>query len=114
MQNTEKLSITLPADIAQMVREKVEGGDSASDSEVVREALRYWQEREALKAERLKIIRNKIAESIEDPRPAIPATEVNKRLRPGTRPGRNCEPPDNHSLSRSIVLKSVTGGIDDR
>ena len=81
MQPAEKLSITLPADVARMVREKVDGGDYASNSEVIREALRYWQEREALRTERLNIIRNKIAESIDDPRPAISALEVSRRLK---------------------------------
>jgi antitoxin ParD1/3/4 len=81
MQPAEKLSITLPADVAQMLREKVEGGDYASNSEVIREALRCWQEREALRTERLNIIRNKIAESIDDPRPAIPAIDVRRRLK---------------------------------
>ena len=47
MRPAEKLSITLPADMARMVRDKVEGGAYASNSEVIREALRAWQERES-------------------------------------------------------------------
>jgi antitoxin ParD1/3/4 len=81
MRPAEKLSITLPADMARMVRDKVEGGSYASNSEVIREALRIWQEREAMKVQRLDEIRAKIAESINDPRPSLAAKEVSKRLK---------------------------------
>ena len=81
MQPAEKLSITLPADMARMVRDKVEGGAYASNSEVIREALRIWQEREALKARRLDRIREKIADSVNDPRPSLTAKDVSKRLK---------------------------------
>jgi len=80
MQPAEKLSITLPADMARMVRDKVEGGAYASNSEVIREALRIWQEREAVKAQRLNKIRQAIAESVDDPRPSLTAKEVGNRL----------------------------------
>jgi antitoxin ParD1/3/4 len=66
--------------MARMVRDKVEGGSYASNSEVIREALRIWQEREAVKGRRLDEIRAKIAESLDDPRPYLTAKEVSKRL----------------------------------
>jgi antitoxin ParD1/3/4 len=81
MRPAEKLSITLPADMARMVRDKVEGGSYASNSEVIREALRIWQEREATKVQRLDQIRAKIAESVDDPRPSLTAKEAGKRLK---------------------------------
>ncbi len=46
MQTAEKLSITLPADMVRVIRAKVEGGTYASNSEVIREAMRGWMERE--------------------------------------------------------------------
>jgi antitoxin ParD1/3/4 len=73
MRPAEKLSITLPADMARMVRDKVEGGSYASNSEVIREALRIWQEREAVKLQRLDEIRAKIAASLDDQRPSLTA-----------------------------------------
>ena len=81
MRPAEKLSITLPAEMARMVRDKVEGGAYASNSEVIREALRTWQEREAMKTQRLDEIRQKIAESVNDPRPSLTAEEVGVRLK---------------------------------
>jgi len=46
MQTTEKLSITLPAEMVRVIREKVGTGTYSSNSEVIREALRGWMERE--------------------------------------------------------------------
>lgn len=46
MQAAEKLSITLPADMVRTIRAKVQGGTYASNSEVIREAMRGWMERE--------------------------------------------------------------------
>ena len=39
----ERLTITLPVDMAGLVKGAVEGGDYASSSEVIREALRDWK-----------------------------------------------------------------------
>jgi antitoxin ParD1/3/4 len=80
MRPAEKLSITLPADMARMVRDKVAGGAYASNSEVIREALRAWQERETMKAQRLEEIRAKIAESVNDPRASLTDKEVKRRI----------------------------------
>jgi antitoxin ParD1/3/4 len=49
----ERLTITLPADMAGMVKGAVEGGDYASTSEVIREALRDWKMRRELQLHRL-------------------------------------------------------------
>jgi len=40
MSRTQSLSITLPHDMARMVKDKVASGEYASESEVVREGLR--------------------------------------------------------------------------
>ena len=76
MAGAEKLSITLPRDLAEMVRERVRAGDYASNSEVVRAALRLWQEREHLKARKLEWLRTKIDRSLDDSRPALEADDV--------------------------------------
>ncbi len=46
MQAAEKLSITLPAEMVRIIRTKVEGGGYGSNSEVIREAMRGWIERD--------------------------------------------------------------------
>ncbi|SAL84906.1 CopG/Arc/MetJ family transcriptional regulator [Caballeronia terrestris] len=46
MRMTQQMSITLPNGMAEFVREKVARGDYASDSEVLRDALRVLRERD--------------------------------------------------------------------
>ncbi len=65
---TEKLSISLPLDMARMVRRQVEEGGYASNSEVIRDALRIWQQREQERAQRLETIRASLNEAAADPK----------------------------------------------
>jgi len=60
MRTAEKLSITLPAEMVRIIREKVSTGAYSSNSEVIREALRGWMERE----QRLLILDSAIAKGI--------------------------------------------------
>jgi antitoxin ParD1/3/4 len=46
MQTAEKLSITLPAEMVRVIRAKVQSGGYSSNSEVIREAMRGWLDRE--------------------------------------------------------------------
>lgn len=43
MRTTQQLSITLPHEMAEMVRGKVESGEYVSESEVIRDGLRALQ-----------------------------------------------------------------------
>jgi len=61
---TEKLSISLPADMARKVRLRVENGSYASNSEVIREGLRLLDERERERDHRLDAMRAKINEAV--------------------------------------------------
>lgn len=45
MRSTQQLSITLPGEIAQLVREKVAAGQYASESEMIHDGLRILLER---------------------------------------------------------------------
>jgi len=47
MRSTQQLSITLPLEMANLVKKRVSNGDYASESEVIREGLRALQERES-------------------------------------------------------------------
>lgn len=49
MANVEKLSISLTPELGAVVRQAVETGDYATESEVIREALRDWKQRRALR-----------------------------------------------------------------
>ena len=64
---TEKLSISLPTDMARMVRRQVEDGGYASNSEVIRDALRMWQQREQERGQRIDAIRTSLDAAAADP-----------------------------------------------
>lgn len=49
MANVEKLSISLTPELGAVIRQAVAAGDYASESEVIREALRDWKRRRALR-----------------------------------------------------------------
>ena len=80
MQNVERLSITLPTDMARLIRSKVAEGGYASNSEVIREAMRAWQEQEQLRAQRLATIRGRIAEADAETAPPLSDAEVEQHF----------------------------------
>jgi len=80
MQPVETISITLPDDLVRLIREKVSTGAYASVSEVIREAVRVWQDREREQEAHLADIRVRIERSLADPRPSRPMDEVFDRL----------------------------------
>ena len=82
MRNTQPISITLPHDMAAMVKAKVSSGEYASESEVIRDGLRTLQARDAALESWL---RGEVAKSYDefaaDPGAGIPADEIMARLR---------------------------------
>ncbi len=62
----ERLTITLPAIMADAVRDAVEGGDYASTSEVVREALRDWRVKRTVQQQELAALRTDIDRGLAD------------------------------------------------
>ena len=47
MRSTQQLSVTVPNEMAQMIKAKVSSGEYASESEVIRDGLRALQARDA-------------------------------------------------------------------
>jgi antitoxin ParD1/3/4 len=81
MRSTQQFSITLPNELAEMVRGKVESGEYASESEVIRDGLRALQRHErAIEA----WLREEVAAAYDatkaDPSRAVSATHVRSRL----------------------------------
>jgi len=66
MADIERLTITLPSDMAAVVKSAVEGGDYASSSEVVREALRDWNMKRALQLQELAALKSDIDRGLAD------------------------------------------------
>ncbi|MGO9004739.1 MAG: type II toxin-antitoxin system ParD family antitoxin [Beijerinckiaceae bacterium] len=80
MQSAEKLSITMSPEMVRAIRESVEAGEYVSTSEVVRDAVRIWQQQRREDVERLNAIRARIRRSLDDPRPDMTLEEVDASL----------------------------------
>ena len=65
----EKISITLPLDMLNHIKEKVKDGAYASTSEVIREAMRLWQKQEEEHEARLALIRARLERSAKSGKP---------------------------------------------
>ncbi len=64
MSTVEKISIALTPDLASLVRNAVEDGYYASTSEVIREALRDWRNKQNLNEQKAQELRNLWQEGI--------------------------------------------------
>lgn len=62
----ERLTITLPTDMAGVVKGAVDDGDYASTSEVIREALRDWKLKRELRLRQLAALKADIDRGLAD------------------------------------------------
>jgi antitoxin ParD1/3/4 len=69
-------SINLGDHFEAFVRERVARGRYQNASEVVRAGLRLLEEHEVCVEERVRLLKEKINEAWNDPRPSVPADEV--------------------------------------
>lgn len=81
MRTTQALSITLPLEMAQMVKNKVSSGEYASESEVIRDGLRALAARDAAME---RWLRQEVASTIEahdaNPDRGLSVEETRKQL----------------------------------
>lgn len=81
MRTTQPLTITLPLDMAQMVKDKVASGEYATESEVIRDGLRTLAARDEA-VERW--LREEVVATLEDarahPERLLTADQVRKNL----------------------------------
>lgn len=66
MSEIERMTITLPTDMAAIVKGAVAEGDYASTSEVIREAIRDWKMKRALQLLELAALKNDIDKGLAD------------------------------------------------
>ncbi|WP_374630252.1 type II toxin-antitoxin system ParD family antitoxin [Pannonibacter indicus] len=76
----ERMTITVPAEMAETLRQTVASGEYASASEVVREALRAWTRSRDTERQELEALREAIKAGL-DSGPGIPADQVFAELR---------------------------------
>ncbi len=75
MAAVEKLSISVPPEMAELIRKRVAEGAYASASEVIRAALRLWRQREEERQEAIAAIRARLEKSAQSG-PDIPLAEA--------------------------------------
>jgi antitoxin ParD1/3/4 len=68
MGKVQKISVALPKTMTDMVNRAVKSGEYASASEVIRDALRSWKDREKAKALALAHMRELIQDGVESGR----------------------------------------------
>lgn len=66
MSAIERLTVTMPAELAEEMRGAVEAGDYASTSEVVREAVRDWKVKRSLRFRELTALQAEIELGLAD------------------------------------------------
>ena len=80
MAAAEKISIALPAEMVNLVRDAVATGEYASSSEVIRDALRDWTYKRNLRQQGVAELRRVWQEAVNDKTPGISPGDVLDRL----------------------------------
>ena len=80
MSTIERMTITIPSEMAATIRKAVAGGGYASTSEVIRDALRAWTRAHDEERRELALLRDAIRVGLESGAP-VGAEEVFAQLR---------------------------------
>ena len=80
MSAPEKISITLPTEMITAIKARVDAGNYASTSEVLREAMRLLIRQDEEHEQQMQGIRARVERSLSDARPNLTSTEMRERL----------------------------------
>jgi len=78
-EKAERITITLPPDMLATIKSKVQSGAYGSTSEVIREAMRFWERQQEEHEARLSLIRSRLAASATSGKP-VPLDEAFKAI----------------------------------
>lgn len=79
MASIEKISVALPTDMLDLVKNAVKSGDYATTSEVIREALREWKARRQSREDAIAEVRRLVQEGLDSDGWLPPDTDAIKR-----------------------------------
>jgi antitoxin ParD1/3/4 len=80
MSNVDKISIALPREMIESIKEAVDSGDYATTSEVIRDAVREWHYKRAVAVYGLDELRRLVQEGA-DSGPSVDANDVFARIK---------------------------------
>ena len=66
MSTIERMTITMPADMAAIIKAAVDAGDYAATSEVVRDALREWKMKRSIQLQEIAALQADIDKGLAD------------------------------------------------
>ena len=78
-EKAERITITLPPDMLASIKKKVSSGSYSSTSEVIREAMRLWQQKDEERQARLALIRERLKRSAQSGEP-VPLDAAFERI----------------------------------
>jgi antitoxin ParD1/3/4 len=79
-EKAERVTITLPPDMLASIKSKVSSGSYSSTSEVIREAMRLWQQKDEERQARLALIRERLKRSAQSGHP-VPLDAAFERIK---------------------------------
>ncbi len=78
-EKAERITITLPPDMLDSIKKKVDSGSYGSTSELIREAMRLWKRQEEEHQARLALIRERLSRSVKSGTP-VPLDTAFKKI----------------------------------
>jgi antitoxin ParD1/3/4 len=78
-EKAERITITLPPDMLATIKSKVHSGAYGSTSEVIREAMRFWEKQQEEHDVRLSLIRSRLMASAKSGEP-VPLDDAFKAI----------------------------------
>jgi len=78
-EKAERITITLPPDMLATIKSKVRSGAYGSTSEVIREAMRFWEKQQEEHDARLALIRSRLTASTKSGEP-VPLDDAFKAI----------------------------------
>jgi len=76
----ERITISLPHDMLSSIKEKVQAGEYASTSEIIRDAMRQWQKNEQDRSAVLHVIKDRLKQSLRSGSP-VPIEKAFGKIR---------------------------------
>ncbi|MFD1251624.1 hypothetical protein DEVEQU_03677 [Devosia equisanguinis] len=76
----KKLDVTLPDDVVAVIEGAVAAGQFGTSDEMLADAVHAWTRHQEDRANTIAFMRERIRQSLDDPRPSVPIDEAFERI----------------------------------